>query len=85
MFPYVWFAGWILEPLVGLAVAGWGFHCLLHLIPQTHDNPNVRTDIFLLKASYWSIIVGLLCIAVWVLAAIFVDSVVILKAFHISR
>jgi hypothetical protein len=85
MFPIVWFTGWIFVPIAGVLLAWWGFHCLLHLIPRTQENPNVRTDFFVLRASYWSIIVGLVCIAVWLLAAIVVDSMAVLKALQVLR
>jgi hypothetical protein len=70
---------------MGLLLAGWGFYCLLRLIPRTQQNPNVRTDIFVLRASYCSIIVGLVCIAVWLLAVIVVDSIAALKALQVLR
>jgi hypothetical protein len=86
MFPIVWFAGWILVPVAGVSLASWGFYCLLRLIPRTQEkNPNVRTDFFVLRASYGSIIVGLVCIAVWLLAAIVVDSMAVLKGVQALR
>jgi hypothetical protein len=78
-------AGWVFVPLLGLLMAGWGFRCLLYLIPQTQQSPNLRTDIFLLKASYWSIVVGLVCTAAWLLAAVAVDSIAVLETLRVLR
>jgi hypothetical protein len=83
MFPNVWFAGWIFVPFIGLVLAGWGFYCLLYLIPRTKQDPNFRTDIFAIRASYWSIVVGLACMIVWVLSAVVLRFLVILKAAQV--
>jgi hypothetical protein len=79
MFPGPLFGGWITVPFIGIAIAGWGFVCLLYLIPRTQGNPNVRTDIFSVKASYWAIIVGLVCTSAWLLSAVIIRSLVILR------
>ena len=76
---------WLFVPVLGLLIARWGFRCLLYLIPKTQQNPNLRTDIFLERASYWSIVVGLGCTAVWLLAAIAVDSIAVLKGLQVLR
>jgi hypothetical protein len=85
MLPSLTMAGWILAPVVGLLLAGWGFYCLLCLIPQTQQNPNVRTDIFVQRASLWSIVVGLACTAAWLVAAIVVDSIAVLETLRVLR
>jgi len=82
-FPSVTLAGWIFVPIVGLSLTLGGFWCLLRLIPKSQQNPNVRTDIFAVRASYWAIVVGLACTAVWLVSAVLVRSLVILKAWQI--
>jgi hypothetical protein len=83
MFPSVTLAGWILVPIAGLALTGGGFGCLFYLIPPVRHTGNVRTELYLAKASYWAIIAGLLCTTVWLLMAVVVRSLVILKSFHV--
>jgi hypothetical protein len=83
VFPGVALAGWVFVPIVGLSLILGGFWCLLHLIPRSQQNANVRTDIFAVRASYWAIVVGLLCTAVWLLSAVLVRSLVILKATQV--
>jgi hypothetical protein len=83
MFPNVWFAGWFFVPFISLALAVGGFYSLLYLIPRSKQDPNYRTDIFAIKASYWSIIVGLGCMIVWVFSAVATRLLVILKATQV--
>ena len=85
MFPGVTLAGWIFVPFVALSLAGWGFSCLLYFIPRTQHNPNVRTDIFAVRASYWAIVLGLACTAVWLLSAVLIRSLVVLRAFQVVK
>lgn len=79
MLPSVTFDGWVFVPIIGLSLTAWGFICLLYLIPRTQKNPNVRTDIYLVRASYWSIVLGLTCTTLWLLAGVLVRSWVMLK------
>lgn len=79
MFPGVTLAGWIFVPFVGLFLTFGGFVCLLYLVPRSKQNPNVRTDIFAVKACYWAIVAGLVCTTIWLLSAVVVRSLVILK------
>ncbi len=83
MFPNAFLGGWLFVPFVSLFLAGWGFYCLLYLIPRTQQNANVRTDIFAVRASYWAIVVGLLCMTAWILSAIVIRSLLMLKAVQI--
>jgi hypothetical protein len=83
VFPGVTLAGWIFVPIVGLSLTFGGFWCLLRVIPRTQQNANVRTDIFAVRASYWAIVVGLVCTAVWLLSAVLVRSLVMLKATQV--
>ena len=85
MLPFLTLTGWIFVPLFGLLVAAWGFRCLLYLIPRTQQNPNFRTDVFLIRASYWSIIMGLVCSAAWLLASVAVDSIAVLETLRVLR
>jgi len=83
MVPSVTLGGWLFVPIIGLVLAAWGFFCLLYLIPRTQQNSNVRTDIFAVRACYWVIIAGLMCTTVWLLSAVLVRSLAILKATQI--
>ncbi len=85
MFPSVTLAGWIFAPFVGLLLTWWGFYCLLRVIPRSQQNANVRTDAFAVRASYWAIGVGLGSTAAWLLSAILVRSLAILKATQVLR
>ena len=83
MFPTIWLGGWIFVPFVGLLLTIGGFYCILHLIPRSQQGANVRTDVIAVKASYWAIVVGLMCTAFWLLAAVLIRSLLILKAAQI--
>jgi hypothetical protein len=85
MLPSVTFAGWIFVPIIGGLLTAWGFFCLLYLIPRTQKNPNVRTDVSAVKASYWAIVVGLASTGAWLLSAIILRSMAILRATQALR
>ena len=44
-----------------------------------------RAEFYLARASYWAIILGLVCTTVWLLAAVIVRSLAMLKAFQVIR
>ena len=80
MYPSVTLAGWVFVPIIGSVLILGGFWCLLRLIPASQEKAHVRTDIFAVRASYWAIIVGMVCTAAWLLSAVLVRSLVMLKA-----
>lgn len=80
MYPGVSLAGWVFVPIIGLLLVAWGFLCLIWLIPRSQQNASVRTDVFAVRASYWAIVVGMVCTASWLLSAVLVRSLVMLKA-----
>jgi hypothetical protein len=85
MFPSVTYGGWVFVPIIGLSLIVWGFLCLMYLIPRGKGDSNVRTDVFSVRASYMTIVVGLACTTVWVLSAVVVRCLAILKFAHIMH
>jgi hypothetical protein len=83
VFPGVTLAGWIFVPFVGLLLTFGGLGCLLYLVPRSKQDANLRTDIFAVKACYWLIVVGLVCTSIWLLSAVLVRSLVVLKATQV--
>jgi hypothetical protein len=85
MYPGLSLAGWVFVPVIGLLLVLGGFWCLLRLIPRSQEKASVRTDLFAVRASYWAIVVGLVCTGAWLLSAVLVRTLVMLKATGVTH
>lgn len=83
MFPGVTLAGWVIVPIVGGVLIVGGFACLFYLIPPTRHTSSTRVELYLTKASYGAIVVGLVCTTSWLLAAVVVRSLAVLKFWSV--
>jgi len=83
MFPSITLAGWVAVPITGVVLVLGGFGCLFYLIPPARHTSNIRVELYLAKASYSAIIVGLGCTTVWLLAAVLVRSLAVLKFWNV--
>lgn len=78
------FTDWLCVPIVGFALVGWGYVCLLWIIPRSQKQGNVRTDYYSAKVSYWVIMIGLLCVASWAIMVVVVQSLTTIKAIGVG-